>query len=369
MPDVIVVGGGVIGCATAYYLAREGASVTLLERGELAGEASGAAAGLLAALSDEGGNRGAAFQALCLDSLSLYGSLLPELDATGVDVRYRHGGVLHVALDDAEARHLRHRFEAQRALAPNNRWLDSAGIAREEPLVSANATAGLLSPDEHYLDPQRLTLALAEAARRHSATVLTETPVTALVRHRDRLAGVRTLTGALPADHVVLAGGPWTSRLAARLGAHVPVYPVRGQMLSLKGPTPQLGHVIWGAHAYLVPREDGQTYVGATVEDVGYRRRNTNAALTHLRRAAAALVPSLASAPLLRAWSGLRPATPDALPIMGLLPGWQNAWVATGHFRNGILLAPISGQLLAQSILSGSDHPTLGPFSPNRFAE
>jgi glycine oxidase len=140
-------------------------------------------------------------------------------------------------------------------------------------------------------------------------------------------------------------------------------------MLSLAGPTQPLRYVIWGAGAYLVPRENGQTYVGATVEEVGFRSRTTNSALTRLRRGAAGLVPSLAEAKLLRAWSGLRPATPDGLPIMGLLPGWENAWVSTGHFRNGILLAPISGQLVAQSILAETPAERLKPFSPGRFAE
>jgi glycine oxidase len=323
---------------------------------------------MLAALSDEGGDRGPAFQQLCLESFHLYASLLPELEATGIDLRYRRDGVLHVALNDDDAAHLRHRFEAQRDVAKGNRWLDRTEIAAEEPGVSSKVVAGLLSPEEHYLDPRRLTEALAEAARRHGATLRTGETVTSFITDGDLLRGVRTKSGLYEADAVLLAAGPWTERLAKPLGVSIPVRPVRGQMLSLRGPAQSLRHVIWGARAYLVPREEGQTFAGATVEEAGFRKRTTDPGLRGLIRGAIELIPSLAGSEVVRSWAGLRPATPDALPVMGLLPGWQNAWVATGHFRNGILLAPISGRLMAASILSGSADKTLAPFTPERFA-
>jgi glycine oxidase len=368
VPDVIVVGGGVIGCATAYYLAQQGASVTLLERDAIASEASGAAAGMLAALSDEGGNRGPAFQQLCLDGMKLYDSLLPELAATGIDLRYRRAGVLHVALDDAEAERLEHRFETQRGFAPDSTWLNANEIRAEEPQIGA-AVAGLLSPDEHYVDSKRLTEAFAAAATAAGAKVEIGAPVTRFHRAWQRLTGVVAGGRRYEAGAVVIAGGAWTAELARRLGANVPVRPVRGQMLSVLGPPAPLRHVVWGSRGYLVPREEGQTFVGATVEEVGYRKRTTLGALRQLRRSAEELVPQLSKARQLRAWAGLRPGTPDALPIMGLVPGWSNAWISTGHFRNGVLLAPISGRLMATSVLAGSPVPSLAPFSPTRFAE
>ncbi|MGE0059408.1 MAG: glycine oxidase ThiO [Dehalococcoidia bacterium] len=367
MPQVVIVGGGVIGCATAYFLAKNGASVTLLERGELAGEASGAAAGMLAALSDEGGSRGPEFQQLCLDGLDLYESVLPVLDATGVDLRYSRAGVLHLALINHEAEPLKRRYEQQLALAPDNRWLEGDALREEEPQAQPHAVAGLLSPREHFLDPQRLTLAFAEAARREGASIQTQTAVTGLVQTDGKVSSVRTAGGRIEAASVLLSGGPWTAGMAAKLGAFIPVRPVRGQMISLRGPKQPLRHVIWGEHAYLVPREDGQTFVGATVEEVGFRRRNTLTGLARLRRAATELVPALKDADLVRSWSGLRPGTPDGLPILGQLPGHENVWVATGHFRNGILLAPITGQLMAEGIRSGETPARLQPFSPLRF--
>jgi glycine oxidase len=368
VPDVVVVGGGAIGCATAYFLSREGASVTLLERGELAGEASGAAAGMLAALSDEGGDRGPAFQKLCLDSFNLYQQLLPDLEATGVDLRYRSTGVLHLALNDGEAAHLQRRYTAQKTLSPGMRWLEGTELRREEPEVSPKAVAGLLSPEEHYLDPQRLVLALAEAGRRRGVDVRTESAVSAVYGRDGRLRSVRTAGATIAATNFILAAGPWTARLARRLRAYVPVAPMRGQMLAL-GPATDLNHVIWGERAYLVPRENRLIFVGATVEDAGFRKRTTVAAIRRLRRGAEEMVPALRFARTASTWAGLRPGSPDGLPMMGLLPGWSNVWVATGHFRNGILLAPITGQLMAESILGGAPLQRLRPFDPARFAE
>ncbi len=369
MPDVVVVGGGAIGCATAYFLARSGASVTLLERAGLAGEASGAAAGMLAALSDEGGDRGPAFQKLCMDSLELYQDLLPELEATGIDLRYRRTGVLHVALTEDEARHLRQHFESKKSIAPELRFLERNEVWDEEPETSPRAVAALVSPREHYLDPQRLVLAFAEAARRQGARIETETPVLGFEKMAGRVTAVRGDRRSYQCDAVVLSTGPWTAALARRLASFVPVRPVRGQMLALAAPAVTLRRVVWGTRAYLVPRENGMTFVGATVEDVGFRKRNTAEALKKLRREAARLVPRLGMARTASSWAGLRPGSPDGLPILGLLPGWPNAWVATGHYRNGILLSPITGRLMAESVLAGRPDDCLAPFSPARFRD
>jgi glycine oxidase len=369
LADVVVLGGGAIGCATALYLAKAGAAVTLVERGELAGEASGAAAGMLAALSDEGGDRGPAFQQLCLDSLRLYDDLLPDLEATGIDLRYRRTGVLHLALTDHEATVLHERFLGQRDLAPGLRWLAASEIAAEEPEASPRAVAALVSPGEHYLDPQRLVLALAEAGRRAGVRVETGRPFGGFRRRGNRLVAIEAGGERFDADAVVLATGAWTGQVAARLHAYVPVRPVRGQMIALRGPGQPLRRVIWGEQAYLVPRENGLTFAGATVEEAGFRKQTTRPAIARLRRGATDLVPGLGMARLASAWAGLRPGSLDGLPVLGLLPGWQNAWVASGHFRNGILLAPISGKLMAESVISGQEIAALEPFSPRRFGE
>jgi len=365
MPDVVIAGGGIIGLSTAYYLASAGVDVTVLERAEVSSEASGAAAGMLAALSDEG-ERPPLFAKLCDESLSLFDTLLPVLAETGIDVYHRRTDILHVAVTQREAEETEALYQRRRTTTPV-RWLDAAEVLRLEPNVSPKTVAAMLTPGAQYADPRRLTQAIGEAAKRAGATIHEHEPVERFLRRGDRIAGLRTPRGVYSGDTVLLAGGPWTMSLAQRLGANIPVRPVRGQMLSLDGPPGGLSHMIWGSRAYLIPREDGQTYVGATVEDVGYRKHTTEAGLHELRSGAAAVVPALANASERRSWAGLRPGTPDDMPIMGRLPGWSNAWVSTGHFRNGILLAPISGQLMAQSIIAGQPDALLTELSPTRF--
>ncbi|HEU0072544.1 MAG TPA: glycine oxidase ThiO [Dehalococcoidia bacterium] len=367
MPSVIVVGGGVIGCATAYYLARDGADVTIMERGDVSGEASGAAAGVLATLSDHGAHP-PFFNRLCEDSLRLFDELLPVLAETGVDVRHRSVGLLEPAVAESEIADLEAQFERHKAHA-GVRWLDGAEARSLEPGLSSRTRAAILTPATRYLDPQRLTQAFAAAARREGVTIREHEAVTRFMRRGDRLRGVLTANGTYEADEIIIAGGPWTTALANRLGANIPVRPVRGQMMSLESPETGLRHIISGARALLVPREDGQTYVGATVEEAGYRKHTTAAGLRGLRAGGAAIVPALENAKLRRAWAGLRPATPDGLPVMGRLPGWRNAWVSSGHFRTGILLSPVSGRLLAQAIAAGREDALPRELAPARFSQ
>jgi glycine oxidase len=366
--DVLIIGGGVIGCATAYYLAEQGAGVTIIERGEVGGEASGAAAGMLAALSDEG-DRPTLFTRLCEDSLRLYEPLLPVLADTGIDVRHYRVGVLNLALTQTEAQILRERFGKQRKRLPGLQWLEPEDLRRVEPESNPKSPGGLLLPDQQYVDPLRTTEAMAEAARRLGVTILEGETVSRFVVQSNGVLGARTASGTYEADHVLIAGGPWTGELTQRLGVPLETPPVRGQMLSLEGPPQPLHNMIWGEHAYLVPREDGQTYVGATVENVGFRKHTTTSGLGTLRRGAAGLVPALRDAKQRRAWAGLRPGSADGMPIMGRLPGWSNVWVSTGHLRNGILLAPVAGQMMARSILSDEPVPEMTPLSPRRFFE
>jgi glycine oxidase len=213
-----------------------------------------------------------------------------------------------------------------------------------------------------------MTQAIAAAAREAGATILEHEPVTRFLRRGDRLAGVQTPNGTHAADEVVIAGGPWTMALANRLGAKIPVRPVRGQMLSLDGPPEPLQNIVHGLRAFALPREDGQTYVGATVEEAGFRKHTTASGLRGLRAGAASILPALRNAKQRRAWAGLRPATPDALPVLGRLPGWTNAWVSSGHFRTGILLAPVSGRLMANAIASGREDGLPRQLTPGRFA-
>ncbi len=363
-PDVLVVGGGVIGCAIAYYLAGEGARVEVVERGEIGGEASGAAAGMLAPLAEVAD--AGPFQQLCLQSLRMFPELVEALrDETGVDVEYRPSGILRVALSDDEASALRHVCDSTDCLPLQ--WLSPEDIQCLEPGLSPEIRGGLYSPDEHQVNADRLTQAFARAAARRGAVLRRHAPVRRLLTENHRVVGMRTSEGAIFAGHVVLAAGPWTRRLAASLGVDLPVFPVRGQMMALPSRLAPR-HIIWGSAGYLVPKANGLVFAGATVEKTGFRRRTTAAGVRSLTRMASALVPRMAAFAPVDSWAGLRPGSGDGLPLLGPLPGWDGVTVATGHYRNGILLSPVTGHLIARSLVSGLSDEALTAFAPARFS-
>ena len=375
MADVVVVGGGVIGCATAYHLTAAGATVTVLERGEIGGEASGAAAGMLAPLSES--PRPGPFVELCLASLRLFPALADALrEETGIDIEYLPSGILRVAQTEHEERELHHRLEWQRPLGLPLEWVDGEALRRLEPRL-APARGALYSPQEHQVSAGRLTQALAQAAARRGAVIQQGVAVTGLLADGRQVVGVGTSAGRVSGGQVVLAAGPWTAAFGRRLGVPLPVRPVRGQMLAFADFAPggrslppygrSLRHIVWGEAAYLVPKANGFLFVGATVEDVGFRSGTTVRGQSALRRSARSLVPSLAHSKIASSWAALRPGSPDGLPILGPVPGWDGLSVAGGHYRNGILLAPITGRLMAQLLTEGKTEVSLAPFSAGRF--
>ena len=361
--DVIVVGGGVIGCAVAYYLAREGVRVDVVERGEIGGEASGAAAGMLAPLAEVEDT--GPFQQLCVESLRMFPALADTLRReTRIDVEYLPTGILRVALTDDEERRLRDLAACSGCLPLH--WLDPQDLRAFEPALSPDIRGALYSPEEHQVNADRLTQAFARAAAVHGATLRRKLPVRGLLTRNGHVEGVRTADGDMAAGHVVLAAGPWTRGLAASLGVDLPVFPVRGQMMALPSKSAPR-HVVWGSDGYLVPKANGLVFAGATVERVGFRRRTTAAGLRGLAAMASSLAPRVGAFAPVDSWAGLRPGSADGLPLLGPLPGWEGVSVATGHYRNGILLSPITGRLVTRSIVDGSHDEALAPFSPARF--
>ncbi len=364
-PDVIVVGGGVIGCSIAYHLAREGVTVAVLDRGDIGGEASSAAAGMLAPLAEM--EDAGPLQDLGLASLRLF----PELAATlqreaGVDIEYLASGILRVALNEDEEAHLRG-LAADAGPGLELRWLGPEELRGLEPGLRPGVGGALYSPEEHQVNADRLVQAFARAASAFGALLLPHHPATGLLTRDGRVEGVRTPDGDLRGGHVVLAAGPWTAKLAAPAGVSAPVFPVRGQMMALPSRSAPR-HIVWASAGYLVPKANGLVFAGATVERVGFRKNTTMAGLARLKGMASSLVPRLAAVPAVDGWAGLRPGSPDGLPILGPAPGWEHLSIAAGHYRNGILLSPITGRLLARSILDGSSNEMLDPFSAARFA-
>jgi glycine oxidase len=366
-PSVIVVGGGIIGCATAYDLAKAGSKVTLFERAIPGAEASSAAAGLLTV----GGTRRAApFQKLALDSWARYPDIARELrDVTGVDVELMTAGTLYPLFDRGESAEAEEQLRWPLAKEMGMRVIEGAELREMEPGLSSDIKAALFVRGDHWVNNQRLVTAYASAAAGRGVALRTGIEVSQLLADGGRVIGVVAAGERFEADCVLLAAGAWSAPLAASLGLHLPVVPVRGQMVAVSNVPALLRHAVHGHQGYLTPRPSGELLIGATVEHVGFERAVTPAGIAQLLTGAIAVLPSLQGRPITRTWCGFRPGTPDDMPVLGPWPDLEGLFVATGHYRNGILLAPATAALMTQAILGGGIHDLIKPFLPDRLLD
>ena len=364
--DVIVAGGGVVGCAVAYVLAREGRSVVLFERDTVGAHASRVSAGMLTPLAEAHG--AAAPLPLGREALALFPELVAELHArTGIDPGFVRSGVLRVARTVAEAE----AFVAQAAALPDAdgvRWLEGPAARECEPALSADAFGALWSPTEAQIGAARLTAAYARAAETFGARIEERTPVTRLLRDGTRITGVHTPAGDWSARWVVLATGPWIGRDASAqgVGAPPPIEPVRGQIVTLRPASPLVRSIVWDDDIYLVPRPDGRVLAGATEEHAGFDCRVTADGVRALVGAAIARVPALADAAFAGADAGLRPGSPDGHPTIGPAPGQEGLLIAAGHHRRGILLSALTGRLVADLVAGRPLPDAARAFDPAR---
>ncbi|HEX4440536.1 MAG TPA: glycine oxidase ThiO [Thermoanaerobaculia bacterium] len=366
--DTIVVGGGLIGCALAAELSARAQRVLVLERGEPGAEASSAAAGMLSPQSDAR-QRDPMFE-LGVQSLELYPEWTHRLaEETGVDPGYRRTGLLKCAFSDEERETLAAAYAWQGAagLAVQLRSGDSLARDRDECSLSEEVRAAVYFEDEAAVSPRRLARAARLQAERRGAVVRGGVAARRFVLDRGRCVGVETDEGVLAAGTVVDAAGAWAA-FDLGLPFPVPVRPVRGQIVALRTEGAPPRRVVCSEDAYVLPRPDGTVLVGSTLESAGFRKAVTAGAVARLIGAAVRLVPRLAEASPQDAWSGLRPGTPDGRPILGDSPV-RGLFFATGHFRSGILLAPVTARLVADAILSVPESGSrLAAFSIERFA-
>jgi glycine oxidase len=360
--QVIVVGAGVVGCAIAYELAARGAGVRVLD-GRGAGQgATHASAGILAPYIE---GHSEALLRLGICSLDQYDTFVARVAADARRaIEYRRIGTLQVGYTDHEVTQL---ASQQRALA-------SAGVAasllggdearNDEPWLAADVRAALVVPQHGYVRVGAFVEALVDAAVSRGA-LFSDTRVERIGRVGDR-AAVETADGSMTADAVVLAAGSWSGGIPMDAPAP-PVRPVRGQLVQVRLRQPSLSHVVWGPDCYLVPWQDGSVLVGATVEDVGFDERVTVDAVRGLLASGERLVPALGSAVFEGARAGLRPATADELPIIGASTTMRGVFYATGHYRNGVLLAPLTASLVADLLVGGRERPELTLVRPGRF--
>jgi glycine oxidase len=375
-PDVLVVGGGVIGVSITEQLAGEGLDVWLLEAESTGSGASGAAAGMLAPIGEADGD--SPLLRLGLESLPRFEALCERLrDETGIDPELEQSGLLHVAFSPAELEALERKHQGLERLAKEERG--PGGSALELELVGADSprlrahdlarpvAGGLWSPREAHLRPPLLVRALEASARARGARVESGARVHRLRVEGGRVVGVESSLGTVPAGSVVLAAGVGTPELlrssrlrGTRLAAEA-IEPVRGQILSLEATLPRLSSIVWGAGIYLVRKRDGRWVIGATEERVGFDRRVTVGGVSWLLERAQRVFPALSEASFGAAWAGLRPVSRDRLPSIGGCREHPGLYLASGHGRNGVLLAPVTARLIADEVLGGARRESLVP--------
>jgi glycine oxidase len=364
MNKVLIIGGGVIGLSLARELRKKGVNdITILERGEVGREASHAAGGMLAVHAET--NKEDDFFYFCHESLHLYADFAGELfDETGVDVELDKQGTLYLAFTEKDAAEIHERYEWQKEADLSVEKLSAIEIHKLEPFVSPDVLSGLYFPKDWQVENRKLLRALQKFGELNNLKVIENTEITRLWWENGRVVGAENEANKFFADAVILATGSWTSLIKSEI-ALPKIKPIRGQMIEFRTAKRLFSKVIYSPRGYLIPRQDGRILVGATSEDAGFDKSVTNAANGILREKAWEIAPGLVNLQISNSWTGLRPFAADGLPILGQMA--ENLFIATAHYRNGILLAPATAKILAEKIVNNRDSRYFEVFSHNRF--
>lgn len=358
-PEVLVVGGGAIGLLSAYGLARQGVQVLLLERQVVGGEASWAGGGIVSPLYPW--RYGAAVSALAHWSQRFYPDLGEQLARqTGIDPQVYQTGLYWLDLEDADAA-----VDWARRSGSELHNMDMDRVYAAVPALARRFSSALFMPEVANMRNPRLLKALRAALQgMPNVTLVENRPVLGFLHTGSRIQGVRTPEGNVLADRVVIAAGAWSGELLALLGMSVPIEPVRGQMILYKCEPNFLTSMVLAEGRYAIPRRDGHVLVGSTLEHVGFDKVPTASALASLRESACGLIPALERAEVVRHWAGLRPGSPDGIPFIGPVPELEGLWLNCGHYRNGLVLAPASCQLLADLMQGRPPIIDPAPYAP-----
>lgn len=355
--DAIIIGGGIVGLSIAYRLARDGLSVTVLERGECGREASWAGAGVLQCGS---WHRRDPLVTLLRESLRQYDTFAAELrERTRIDPEFIHCGAFELLMEDQQYRMAASEVRAAEAHRevygrPILELLPPEEARTREPQIAGEILGVKYNSISCQVRNPLLMAAVKAACLLEKVRIVEHCAVRQITRDGEQVTGVSGDFGSFAAPNVVLSAGPWSSMIDAEIGRLVQVYLVRGQILLLEAPRRLFTHIVERGKCYMVPRLDGRIVVGATEEhEAGFDKRNTAEGLTHLLTLSQKLVPALAGATVVRTWAGLRPGTPDRGPYIGAVPGWRGLWSATGHFRSGLILAPITSEIVSELIRTG----------------
>lgn len=365
----LVIGGGIIGSSVAWRLAADGVQVTVFERGRLGQEASWAAAGLIGPQAEA--HEPGAFFDLALAGKRAFDTIVDRLTAdSGVDPEYDEHGVLYVAFDDTARAELQSRARWQRAAGGEVHELTPREAFRLAPILSEKIIFALHMPANRRVENRKLTLAYVNAATHAGAEFREGVRIDSIDVAAGQATGVRLTDGSLETGDVVInAAGAWAGYVRGLEDDRIRFYPVRGQILCFDGRPGLVGPSLFSGAGILVPRRDGRLLAGSIFEDAGFNKSVTLDGMERILRAVRALVPSIASVPFREAWAGLRPASDDLLPVLGVSPTVANVFYAAGHFRSGILLSALTGEVIADLVKGRKPSIDLAPFSPARFRD
>ena len=363
-PSVVVIGAGIVGCTVAYELTKAGALVQVLETRAPGQGATRASAGILAPYIE---GHADIFRDLGARSLELYDGFIERLrDDSGHELVYQRNGTFELAFSERDVDRLTALSVSLANQGVEARWVTPAAFQDFEPHASSHAHGALLIPIHGFVGVTSLTLAAAAAAQRAGATFTTEVGAIRIYSLPGNRVGVQTSSSMWDADRVVLAAGSWSSQITVQGADPVPVKPIRGQLIQLQAEAGALRRVLWGPNGYLVPWPDGSILVGSTVEDVGFDESHTDEAVRQLRAAAVELAPILEKAPTTAVRTGLRPRGPDDLPMLGVSQAVPGLIYATAHYRNGVMFAPLTVELVRELVFDRRVDPALRDLDPAR---
>ncbi|KXG10040.1 Glycine oxidase [Anoxybacillus sp. P3H1B] len=364
--DVAIIGGGVIGGSIAFQLAKRNVRTVVLEKERIASQASSAAAGMLGAQSEFASD--SPLISLALKSRAMFGQVAEELkQLTGIDIGYVQKGMLKVAVTEEEQKSLQEHYEFWRKMGQPVQWLSASELASLEPNVNPTLKGVMYIAEDGQVSAPHLSLAFAKASMAYGAQWHEFTEVID-IKEQGGLYELRTNQGVIAADAVVVSGGAWSALFLEKTGLSLSIYPVKGECLLVKTEKPLIQATLFAKNGcYLVPKRGGRILIGATSTPHTFDQKVTVQGVTHLLEKAQELVPSIGGAELEKSWAGIRPQTKDGLPYIGKHPHYQNVWIASGHYRNGILLSPLTGVLIADLVEGkGSGELDITPFAVTR---
>jgi len=359
--DVAIVGGGVIGCAIAYQLSKMGINCTVFEKNRLASGASGATAGMIGPIWHIDQTPDSYFQ-LGMRSLEIFPNLVKELEEAGIDPEFQQTGAVKVLFDEIDDAVLLDNLKWQKELGIGVRWIDRKELNNREPEITGKAVGGVFSPRDGSIVGVSFVNALAHAATRLGARFFEDVEVMGLEINKDKVIGIRTHTGIYHADHTIICAGPWSGIVQRWLPYLIPVRPIKGQRIVLR----KSGFLPKSTVQGIVPQKDGSVLSAATREEGYFDQVVTGEAISQMVVKAKEVFPILHDAAFVSASAGIRPGTPDGMPILGPLPGWFGVSLASGHDHVGIMCSPCTAELMAKYVATG-DCSRLAPFSIERF--